>query len=93
MTDKWNGEERRKKTDDHWAFDKRIPVAVLVMLVIQSVGIVWYSAKRDSDIENNTVRIEQMEKQSKSYTELLIRIDERLRLMIETRKEERASKR
>jgi len=60
MANEWDGDERR---DGSWHLDKRVPIAIIFVLVFQAVGWVWGASKLDSRVEsieawitqNNTV--------------------------------------
>jgi len=40
--------------DRRWHLDKRIPVAILVTLLFQTMGFVWVVAKMSAQIDTNT---------------------------------------
>lgn len=80
----------RRKEDNHWVFDRRIPLGVMCMIVVQTVVLIWWLAQRDAAITENTERISMLEKDQKTYIELLIRIDERLKVAFDGRGERRA---
>lgn len=58
------------KTDmDHWNIDRRIPMALVITLVIQTGGMVWWASSLNSQVEyNNRVN----ESQAQSIQELTI---------------------
>lgn len=37
----------------HWALDKRIPMATLAALVMQTSGMVWWAAALQTKVDNN----------------------------------------
>ncbi|MEP2781963.1 MAG: hypothetical protein ABJO67_16275 [Pseudoruegeria sp.] len=38
-------------TKEHWQFDKRVPLALITTILLQSVGAVWFAAKLDGRVE------------------------------------------
>lgn len=67
-----------------WSLDKRIPVAIIIMIAVQTITAVWWTAKRDSAITANTEKIEAVNVRVATLEkngELLIRIDERLKYL------------
>ena len=58
----------------HWHLDKRVPVTIILALLGQTMGFVWYAAMLESRVghlENRAVIAE-------SYGERLTRLEERL---------------
>ncbi len=55
MTEKPDTERRR------WHVSKEIPLALIVSLLLQTGGIVWWVAKADSRLEDHEGRIEKIE--------------------------------
>lgn len=68
-------EERR-----HWHLGREIPVAVIMTMLIQTLGIVWWASGLSS-------RVDQLERNTSAsawQAEKIIRIDEKLSLMQST---------
>ena len=42
------GEERR---DNHWHLDKRVPLAIIIALVFQTFGAIWWAASMTNRVE------------------------------------------
>jgi hypothetical protein len=40
-----------EETDHHWHLDKRVPLALMVTLALQSGAFVWWAAKADNRLE------------------------------------------
>lgn len=57
---KMNGADDR--SFDHWSLDKRVPVAVIAMLFIQTGGAFWWAATTSANIGALSQRIEVLEK-------------------------------
>jgi hypothetical protein len=45
-----------------WTLDKHIPVAVVLTILVQTGGVIWWGARLDSHVSNHEVRIVQLEK-------------------------------
>lgn len=82
-----------KKTDkENWHLDKKVPIAIIVMVITQTLMGVWWVSKLDSRLALVETRTERfwterdavrdrlltLEQQSKTILETLNRIDRRL---------------
>ncbi len=47
---------------NHWALDKRVPVAVLIALAGQLIGFVWMAATMSANVSAMGKRVEDLEK-------------------------------
>jgi len=47
IKNEWGGEERR---DKHWHLDRRVPLAIIIALIFQTMGAVWWASKLDSRV-------------------------------------------
>ena len=82
-------------TENSWHLSKSVPVTVMVMVVMQSLGLVWYVSTLDASVSTNAreiarheVRIIEIEKTSQLQAVMLGRIDENIkaiRMVIEKR--------
>ena len=83
-------------TED-WHLSKSVPITVIVTIVMQSLGLVWYVSTLDASVTTNAreiarheVRIIEIEKTSQLQAVMLGRIDENIkaiRMVIEKRSE------
>jgi len=48
---------------EHWSFDKRIPVAIVVTIVIQTLGVVWAASALWSQVQAQEQRLNAIEAQ------------------------------
>jgi hypothetical protein len=81
-------------TED-WHLSKSVPITVIVTIVMQSLGLVWYVSTLDASVSTNAreiarheVRIIEIEKTSQIQAVMLGRIDENIkaiRMVIEKR--------
>lgn len=81
--------------NENWHLSKSVPVTVIVTIVMQSLGLVWYVSTLDASVSTNAreiarheVRIIEIEKTSQIQAVMLGRIDENIkaiRMVIEKR--------
>ena len=43
---------------DHWSIDKRLPIATLVVLMLQSLAVVWWAASLDNRVATLTIEMD-----------------------------------
>ena len=82
---------------DNWHLSKSVPVTVILTIILQSLGLVWYVSTLDASVATNAreiarheVRIIEIEKTSQLQAVMLGRIDENIkaiRMVIEKRSE------
>ena len=48
--------------EQQWHLDKRVPIAMIVAIILQVAGAVYWASKMESRIEANTVRIETVDR-------------------------------
>lgn len=79
------------ETDD-WHLDKKVPIAIILTLIIQTAGLVWFVAKLDSRVtlvegrteafwrerDSNRDRLLVLEQQSRTILDAVRRIEQRL---------------
>lgn len=80
---------------EDWHLSKSVPITVIVTIVMQSLGLVWYVSTLDASVSTNAreiarheVRIIEIEKTSQIQAVMLGRIDENIkaiRTVIESR--------
>ena len=80
---------------ENWHLSKSVPITVIVTIVMQSLGLVWYVSTLDASVAANAreiarheVRIIEIEKTSQLQAVMLGRIDENIkaiRMVIEKR--------
>ena len=81
-------DEERNEAERHWHLDRRVPIAVIVTLLLQSAAaLVWAgsAAERLSTLETRAERIDEMvertarlEERAKGVTAALERIEAKL---------------
>lgn len=82
---------------ENWHLSKSVPVTVILTIILQSLGLVWYVSTLDASVATNAreiarheVRIIEIEKTSQLQAVMLGRIDENIkaiRMVIEKRSE------
>ncbi len=80
---------------ENWHLSKSVPITVIMTIVMQSLGLVWYVSTLDASVSTNAreiarheVRIMEIEKTSQLQAVMLGRIDENIkaiRMVIESR--------
>lgn len=58
-------------TDNDWHLDKRVPITLIVMLLVQTAGIVWFASAMNSKIEQNATRVTRLEILDTSKREII----------------------
>jgi hypothetical protein len=72
-------------SEAHWTVDKRVPLALILALMGQTIGVVWWAASLQSTISEHGRRIVVMEAadarmttEAQRVSEQLARLDERM---------------
>lgn len=66
---------------ESWHLDRRVPLALIFALLVQTAGIVWWAATLQAENEGQETRISRLEQQNAQSTvlgERLARLEERL---------------
>lgn len=58
-------------TDNDWHLDKRVPITLIVVLLVQTAGIVWFASAMNSKIEQNEARVTRLEILDSSKREII----------------------
>ena len=64
-----------------WHLDRRIPLAIIATLLVQTFGIGWYAASQSARTDANTARIDSFERSLSALTprfESVIRLEAKL---------------
>ncbi len=72
---------------EHWHLDKRVPIALLLGLLMQGVGAVWWAAQFEARFEASVRRIERLEAQriaDDAQTQVLLQRLARIEALTET---------
>lgn len=64
-----------EKNDSQWHLDKRIPLALIFAILVQTATGFWWASGIDSQVSRNTAQIDRMH----TIEQTLARIDERLK--------------
>ncbi|PLX33562.1 MAG: hypothetical protein C0605_16215, partial [Hyphomicrobiales bacterium] len=65
-----------------WHLDKRVPIAMITVIAVQTFGAIWWAATLTGTVTFNTARIERFEasySRMAAMEQTLARIDERLK--------------
>jgi len=75
---------------NHWTLDKKVPVAIILVLVTQFIGGLWFMAKLDSKVEDQAARIARTEAQistidreARDFGNRIARIEEKTSAMLQ----------
>jgi peptidoglycan hydrolase CwlO-like protein len=55
--------------DNAWGIDKKIPVALILVVIFQTVAITWGAATLSSDVRNGLVKIDKLEENLEKFVE------------------------
>lgn len=58
-------------TENHWHLDKRVPIAMIAAIVIQTTGIIWWAASMQAQVNANSREIQEQS----DTRERLVRIE------------------
>ena len=68
-----------------WHLDKRVPISIIIAMLLQTVGMVWWAASLSSRVEQHGREINSLVADGRSYSaeasrirEVLARLDERM---------------
>lgn len=74
---------------DHWTLDKKVPVAIILVIVGQFFGGLWFASKLDSRVEDQDKRLLKAEAQigtidrdAREASGRLIRLEEKMSAML-----------
>lgn len=84
-----------RASDNAWHLDKRVPIALILALLLQTASGVWWGARIDARVAaleatdlsraSSNERLARVEENLKAQSETLVRIDRRLERMEERR--------
>lgn len=63
------------KSDANWHFDRKVPVAVIIMLVVQTGGFIWWAAKADERLSTLERKVEFAAPQGDRLTRVEVNIE------------------
>lgn len=61
-----------------WHLDKRVPIALIFTIVLQTAGAVWWASQISSDVQYHSHRIDRLETLSAEYPREIRSLDVRL---------------
>ncbi|MGQ3670799.1 hypothetical protein ACT6QG_00140 [Xanthobacter sp. TB0136] len=65
----------------HWTVDKKVPLALIITLVVQTGGVIWWAStteNRMGQAETAIIRLESKEVETRESRDRLIRLEERM---------------
>lgn len=67
---------RRPRDDDaRWHLDKRVPIALIVTIAVQTAGIVWWAAQATERIASLERRVEVSAPQADRLTRVEVKLE------------------
>jgi hypothetical protein len=80
-----------EKTDDmHWSLDKKVPLALILTVIIQTIGISWWAATLSSQVNYLESRVTKAETtlereavSSRLASDRLIRVEEGVKAILD----------
>lgn len=63
------------EADAHWHLDKRVPVAIILTLLLQTGGIIWWAASATERISNLEKRADMAAPQADRLTRVEVKLD------------------
>jgi hypothetical protein len=59
----------------HWHLDKRVPVALIFAMLVQTAGVVWWGATTSERLSNLERRVESTSPQADRLTRVEVKLD------------------
>lgn len=82
MQDKYEGDERRRQA---WHLDRRVPIAIFIVLLGQILSGAWYASEMNSAVKKNSqdtailtrtiAEIQQRERENVKLVERVVRVE------------------
>jgi len=70
------GERENMPTQDsHWHLDKKVPIALIVVIAIQTFGIGWWASATDGRVTNLERRMDAAAPQGDRLTRVEVRLE------------------
>lgn len=67
--------EASKMSDmNEWHLDKKVPISIIFVMLIQTFGVIWWSAKIDSRVEN----VEKMTALASTQDSRIVRLETKM---------------
>lgn len=80
------GAAGRRWSDSQWHLDKRVPVAMILAIVIQTGGAVWWAAQQSAATDTLKARVIRLETQNEQRDDQMRAISDRLARLEENAK-------
>ena len=59
--------------DKHWHLDRRVPIALIITIIMQTIGIVWWAASLSARVETLEHRFAELA----TYQARIVRLEEK----------------
>jgi len=64
-------ETRKRRSEDSWHLDKRVPIAVIIALLIQAASIIWWASR----VESRLAVVERYQHDNSQLSERVVRLE------------------
>lgn len=61
--------------DSHWHLDKKVPIALIIVIVVQTFGIGWWAASTDGRVSTLEKRMDAAAPQADRLTRVEVKIE------------------
>lgn len=65
-------ERRKSDLDNHWHLDKKVPMAIILAIILQTIYFTIFLTKLDSRVANNESKIAEMSTAYKEMVEIRV---------------------
>lgn len=76
--------------DSRWHLDRKVPIAIIVALLVQAAGFIWWAATQAQIIDelrreltSHRQRIDMLDSNRNAFAERVVRLEEQTRLIYE----------
>lgn len=66
---------RDMQADANWHLDKRVPVAIIFAIIVQTSGIVWWAGQTSQRMTNVEARLDSSAPQGDRLTRVEVKVD------------------
>lgn len=68
----------RNPESEHWALDKKVPIALILVILGQTAGAGWWISRTDARLDAVERRVELSAPQAAAVSDRLIRVEEKV---------------
>jgi hypothetical protein len=75
---------QRSDTDSQWHLDKKVPIALIVAIALQSGGVMWWVGSSSQRLDQNERQVTALAPQVTATAEKIIRVESKLEAISES---------